>query len=68
MQWKEGKITKVDILSKAGQSCRINPGVNVVVKSKGKNIEFKKHDDGSIEFSTAKGTHFSLRSLTELGD
>jgi alpha-L-fucosidase 2 len=63
MQWKEGKITKVDILSKAGQSCRINPGVNVVVKSNGKNIEFKKHDDGSIEFSTAKGTTYALQII-----
>jgi alpha-L-fucosidase 2 len=63
MQWKEGKITKVDILSKAGQSCRINPDVNVIVKSNGKNIEFKKHDDDSIEFSTAKGTTYVLQII-----
>jgi len=61
MQWKEGKITKVDILSKAGQKCRIRPGVSAVNKSNGKDIEFKKLDDGSIEFSTAKGTTYALQ-------
>jgi len=60
MQWKEGKMTRVDILSKAGQTCRIRPGVSVVVKSSGKNIEFRELGDGSIEFFTTKGSTYTL--------
>jgi alpha-L-fucosidase 2 len=60
MQWQDSGISKVEVLSKAGQICWINPGVNVVVKSHGKYIEVKKHSDGSIMFNTTKGTKYIL--------
>jgi hypothetical protein len=61
MKWKNSKISNVEILSKAGQLCRINPGGSVVIKSNGKAIGFKKYKDGSIEFPTKPGTKYSLQ-------
>jgi alpha-L-fucosidase 2 len=63
MKWQNGIITEVDVLSKAGQKCRINPGVHVQVKSGGKKVDFLKHDDGSIEFTTSKGGKYTLRTI-----
>jgi len=63
LQWSEGKISGVDILSKAGRECRINPGVSVVVKSNGKDIKYNKNEDGSITFPTTKGTVYSLQTI-----
>jgi len=53
--WKNRQITKIEILSKAGEICRIEirPGMKII--SNGKKIVFKKLPDGLVEFKTEKG-------------
>jgi len=36
MKWNEGRIISIEVLSKKGQICRINPKANVKVTSGGK--------------------------------
>lgn len=60
MNWKNGNITTVDIISKAGQICRMNTGMKVKVKSEGKSVKYKQLPDGSIEFTTKKGGQYQL--------
>ena len=62
MNWKNGNITTVDIISKAGQICRINTGMKVKVKSEGKSVKYKQLPDGSIEFATKKGGKYLVTS------
>jgi alpha-L-fucosidase 2 len=63
LQWKDGKITRVDILSKKGHTCRINPRGKVKVTSEGKRVKSKKHKDGSIEFKTRAGETYLLTRI-----
>ncbi|MFA6126898.1 MAG: glycoside hydrolase family 95 protein [Bacteroidales bacterium] len=60
MNWKDGKITSVEVLSKDGQVCRIKTGLKAKVKSNGKTIKSKWLNDGSIEFATLKGTRYLI--------
>jgi len=60
MKWKNMAITEVEILSKAGESCRINAGGRFRVTKDGKNINTKSHKDGSLEFNTTKGGIYKL--------
>ncbi|MCX6223672.1 MAG: glycoside hydrolase family 95 protein, partial [Bacteroidia bacterium] len=60
MQWKDGKIVSVEVLSKDGQTCRIKPDIKVKVKSDGKSIKLKELPDGSIEFATKKGGRYMI--------
>ena len=60
MQWKEGKITSVEVLSKEGKLCRIKTGIKAKVKSGGKSIKVKQLPDGSIEFATNKGGKYLI--------
>ena len=60
MNWKDGKITSVEVLSKDGQVCRIKTGLKAKVKSNGKTIKSKLLNDGSIEFATLKGTRYLI--------
>ena len=60
IEWCEGEITRVEVLSKRGRACRINPKVNMRVISEGKRIRSKKHKDGSIEFTTRAGETYTL--------
>ena len=52
--WKNKKVEKLKILSKAGEFCRIELKPGAKISSKGKNVTFKKLADGKIEFKTAK--------------
>lgn len=61
--WDDGKITGLNVLSKAGENCRINHGITgpgTEVFSNGKRISVKMHNDGSIEFPTVKGNKYSF--------
>ena len=58
MAWKEKSITELNIVSKAGNTCRIKAGIPVQVQSGGKNIKVKKHKDGSVEFKTIAGEEY----------
>ncbi len=60
MEWKDGRLTKVEVLSKKGQTCRINPKANVKLTSNGKRVKTKVYDDGSIEFATVVGGRYQL--------
>ena len=53
--WENKKITKLNILSKAGEICRIEFKSAVKVKSNGRSINFNKRPDGIIEFQTIRG-------------
>ena len=63
MAWKDKKITSVEILSKAGQPCRINAGDGYKVTQDNKEIAVKIHEDGSLEFDTTGGGTYLLSVL-----
>jgi len=60
MQWTGGEIARVEVLSKKGQNCRINPKTNVKVTANGEIVKTEKHQDGSIEFKTHPGRKYML--------
>jgi alpha-L-fucosidase 2 len=60
MKWKNKTITEVEILSKAGNSCRIDDGNNFKIIMNGKKIASKTNMDGSIEFKTTTGGLYKL--------
>lgn len=60
MTWKEKSITEMEILSKAGEICRIDDGGNFKVTKDGKKLVVKTNKDGSIEFKTIKGGVYKL--------
>jgi alpha-L-fucosidase 2 len=60
MAWKDKKITTVEVLSRAGKSCRINAGSDYKVTQDGKEITIKTNEDGSIEFDTIEGGTYLL--------
>jgi len=59
-KWKNKTITEVEIISKAGEICRINNGINFKVTFKGKKADYKLNKDGSLEFKTIKGGLYIL--------
>jgi alpha-L-fucosidase 2 len=60
MKWQHKSITEVNILSKAGNICRIDAGSNFRITSHGKAIASKTNKDGSIEFQTVIGGLYKL--------
>ncbi|MCA9486013.1 MAG: glycoside hydrolase family 95 protein, partial [Nanoarchaeota archaeon] len=60
IQWENRAITEVEILSKSGKVCRVNPGKKCTVTMDGKRIPAKAHEDGSIEFQTMEGRIYKL--------
>jgi len=60
MEWKNGKITNLSVLSKAGEICTINPGAMVKVTSSGRKTAFTVLADGSVRFRTVKGARYNL--------
>ncbi len=60
MEWKAQEITKVEVLSKCGNPCRINAGGSVRVTKNGKRVRLESYDDGSIEFNTTPGDMYTL--------
>jgi alpha-L-fucosidase 2 len=60
VQWTDGRITRVEILSKKGQTCRINPKTKVKVTADGKQVMCKTFKNGSIEFETRAGDRYTL--------
>ncbi|ULQ53064.1 glycoside hydrolase family 95 protein [Flavihumibacter fluvii] len=53
--WENKKVTQLKILSKAGETCRIEYGAIKKIKSGGHSIPFKKLADNTVEFKTIKG-------------
>jgi alpha-L-fucosidase 2 len=60
MKWKESKITSVEVLSRAGEMCRIKTGIKAKIKFDGKRLKIKQLHDGSIEFPTMKGGRYLI--------
>jgi alpha-L-fucosidase 2 len=60
MRWKDNAITELEILSKAGENCRIDAGGRFRVMKDGRNIRVKIYNDGSFEFKTIKGEVYKL--------
>lgn len=60
LNWENGQLNQVEVWSKKGQTCRINPKFKAKVTSDGKRIRFKTLDDGSIEFATKSGTLYLI--------
>ncbi|MCM2372131.1 glycoside hydrolase family 95 protein [Aporhodopirellula aestuarii] len=59
-QWDQGEITRVELLSKKGQSCRINPRTQVTITTNGKPVVSKPIKDGCLEFDTVAGETYLL--------
>ena len=60
MKWKNKAISEVEILSKAGEICRIDNGSSYKVTLNGKKADFKINKDGLLEFKTIKGGLYKL--------
>jgi len=60
MQWTDGQITQVEVLSKMGQRCRIDPKTKVTITADDKGVKYKTLKDGSIEFKTEAGQKYML--------
>jgi alpha-L-fucosidase 2 len=60
IQWTDSRIIRVEVLSKKGQTCRINPKTNVKVTADGKQVKCKRFKDGSIEFETRVGERYLI--------
>ena len=60
MIWEDGQITHVEILSKKGQTCRINPKTKLKVSQNGIPVQIKTLDDGILTFPTKAGQTYIL--------
>jgi len=60
-RWSGGRVTEVDVLSKAGEACRIKFGRPVAVMSQGRSVEVQDLPGGVIEFATEKGLTYTIR-------
>ena len=60
-QWEESRVTGVNVLSKAGEVCRIRVGRPVTVTASGKPVAVEAMGDGVVSFPTSAGRTYSLR-------
>ena len=60
MEWKNKTTSKVEVLSKAGKTCRINAGGKLIVMKGGKKVKARINNDGSVEFQTRIGGVYTL--------
>ena len=60
MKWTNKSITEVEVLSNAGNICRIKVDSHFKVINDGKRVASKTNKDGSIEFQTIKGGLYKL--------
>jgi alpha-L-fucosidase 2 len=60
MAWKDQNLTSLEIISRAGETCRVDAGGRFNVMKDGKNIKSKTHRDGSLEFETIEGGVYKL--------
>jgi alpha-L-fucosidase 2 len=58
--WKTKAVTSVEILSKAGQPCRLHAGKLASVTQSGKKVKITRYPDGSVGFSTEPGKTYKL--------
>jgi hypothetical protein len=65
MSWENGSIREVELLSRAGKTCRIDAGGKLKVTEAGKKIPTRTREDGSIEFETTKDATYKLALLDQ---
>ena len=58
--WEKKTVTQLNILSKAGEVCRIEYKPGLKISSNGKNIKFKKLLNGLVEFQTITGMVYQV--------
>ena len=61
--WKNKLITQAEVLSKAGQFCRIKAGNLNYVITNGRKVKITKYPDGSIGFMTQPGNIYKLSKI-----
>ncbi len=59
-EWKNKKIIRLKILSKAGEVYRLEWGSGIKIRSSGKPIKYAKLPNGIIEFKTQKGFTYDI--------
>ena len=62
MIWSEGKVSRIEVFSKEGQTCRIRTGIKASVFSARERIPTLEFPDGAVEFPTTKGTRYLISS------
>lgn len=58
--WKNKTITRLNILSKAGEICRIAYRPGLTVRCAGKKVKYRDLKNGIIEFQTTKGSTYEV--------
>jgi len=59
--WENSRIIELEVLSKAGEKCRINTGSDCRVYHNDKSIRLKKYKDGTVEFETTKNGKYNFK-------
>jgi alpha-L-fucosidase 2 len=59
--WKNKTITQLNILSKAGEVCKIEWKPGLKISSNNKKVTFKKLANGLVEFKTEKGAVYQVQ-------
>ena len=59
-QWENKKLTRLKIVSKAGEVCRIKAGLGIKVISNRDRVKVKKLPAGIIEFKTMTGAVYNI--------
>jgi len=58
--WKNNKLTDVEIISKAGEKCRINIGSDCKIFTSGRSVAKQEIEDGVFEFESEAGSIYSI--------
>jgi len=61
--WKNSSLISAEVLSKAGQLCRIDAGGLNYVTCKGIKVKVIKYPDGLLEFETKPGSTYKLSKI-----
>ncbi len=60
LEWKNNKLTDLEIISKAGENCRINIGSDCRIFTYGKRVRKKEIEAGIFEFETKAGAVYNI--------
>lgn len=58
--WKDKKLTRLRITSKAGEACKIKSSPSLKVKHNGKSVRVLNIGNGLIQFDTQKGASYDI--------
>lgn len=61
MEWVNGRLTGLRIISEAGNICRVKAGPVSGVFCNGRPLVTKQYNDGSVEFETEKGNEYTFQ-------